>query len=167
MKTGDITALKGSSVQGDRVLGWRPKTKVPFNMKLWPLTQRLIERCRDTQGEDDYLFTNQAGGRIETDSYGQVFRKIAIRAQVNQAKKKSRKGEPLPAIFSQLRDTSVDLVDKMLLEEGHDGGLLQVFQQHKDGSTAAYYTNRTPETMRVAKLDQITDDLLVKYGLKL
>ena len=167
MKTGDITALKGKQLKGNRLSGYRPKTAVPFNVKLWPLTVELIEKCRDTHGDDEYIFTNNDGGRITTDSFGQVYKKLASKAGVNQKKNKSKKGEPLPSVFSQLRDTSVDLIDKKLLNIGYDMALKQVFEQHGDHTTSQYYNNRVPENMQIDKLDELTDYLGEVYGLKL
>ena len=167
MKPGDITALKGSQLKGNRLRGYRPKTTVPFNMKLWPITVKLIAKCRDRHGDDEHIFVNQAGERIGTDSFGQVYKKLTTKARVCQKKTKSRKGEPLPCVFSQLRDTSVDLFEKKLLELGHDGGLKKRFLQQSESDNTAYYTNHVPENMQSDKLDEITDYLGEVYGLKL
>jgi len=171
-KIGDITSLTGKQLKGSRLIGVRPKTRktanVPFNVKLWPITVKLIKECRDTKAADDYIFTNTKGDRVGTDSFGQVFKKLAIKAKVSQRKKKSKAGEPLPAIFSQLRDTSTDVIRKILIESGADSvGLLQVFLQHKDPSTAAYYRSDNPEDLQLDALDKATDAMQKVYGLKL
>jgi integrase len=167
MKPGDITALKSSQLQGDRLLGYRPKTKAPFNMKLWPVTVDLIAKCRDRHGDDEHIFVNQAGGRIATDSFGQVYKKTTKRAKVYQKKVKSKKGESLPCIFSQLRDTSVDLFEKRLAETGHDGGLKRRFLQQSETDNTVYYTNHEPSNMQSDKLDEITDYIGAIYKLEL
>ncbi len=165
MKNADIAALKGSQLKGNRLIGYRPKTGVPFNMKLWPVTVELIEKCRDNQGDDELLFVNKDGDAVKSGVISSLFKKVSTKADVIVGETKG--GNPKGATFEQLRDSSIDLVDKQLFELGYDRGLLQVFQQHADPSTARYYRDKTPERLQIKKLDELTDYLGEVYGLKL
>lgn len=169
MKNGDIAALKGKQLRSDRLIGYRPKTKrqsnVPFNVKLWPVTVGLIRKCRDKHSDNELLFVNKADGAVKSGTISSLFKKVSTKAGVIVGETKG--GNPKGVTFEQLRDTSIDLLDKKLFEIGYDRGLLQVFQQHADPSTASYYRDKTPERMQIDKLDELTDYLDEVYGLKL
>lgn len=156
-KPGDISSLTGKQLQGDRLLGIREKTKklrVPMNYKLWPITQKLIKQERDNHGDDELIFTNTKGTRIDTGTMGQLFKKVAVKADV-------------AATFQQFRDTSIDIVKQALHQGDGDIALLQVFQAHKDSSTAQYYVSDDPRHLKSPVLDKIVMGLQDKhYQLK-
>ncbi len=156
MKNGDISALKGSNLQGDRLVGKREKTKksnVPYNYKLWPLTQKLIKDQRDRTGDDELLFVNKKGGRITTDSFSRLFKRVANKAGVE-------------ATFEQLRDTAAEYVKQELFKQGGEMGPLQIFLAHKDKSTAKYYVSDDEAHLVVPKLDKIVMGMQKTFGLK-
>lgn len=165
MKNADVAALKGSNLVGDRLIGNRPKTGVPFNVKLWPVTVELTEKCRDNQGDDELLFVNSEGGAIDSGVFSSLFKKVSTRAGVIVGKTSG--GNDKGATFEQLRDTAAENVRQIIREGSYDMGMLQVFLQHKDSSTAAYYVSNRPEELQSNKLDEITDKLGEVYGLKL
>lgn len=158
-KGGDIATLKGSMIKGDRLQGVRHKTKklkVPMNYKLWPITQELIARTRETQGDHELLWTNTKGQPYESSNFSGNFNTLRKRADVI-------------ACFEQFRDTGVDWIEKAIIADGTlDRGLLQIYMAHKDGSTAKYYTNHSnPAALKTPELDKLIDKFDIYLGLKL
>ena len=156
-KNGDIAALTGEMLQGDRLVGHRQKTikhKVPMNYKLWPLTLKLIKDNRKGTKLKELVFPNSTGGQITSGSMSALFKKVAKKAGVK-------------ATFEQLRDTSAELVREALLKGSGELALLQVFLAHKDSSTAQYYYKDDPRLLKSPKLDKIVMSLEKTYGLML
>lgn len=155
-KNRDIAELRGRDIRSGRLMTLRHKTQVPMNMKLWPLTQRLIGRTRQGDGDADLLYVNREGQpvtRDRSDNLGAAFRKLASAAGGD-------------ATFQQLRDTGAEFVRTWNRERGQaDGALVQLYLAHKDSSTAQFYVSQAPEDVRAPVLDEATDALSEWLGL--
>ncbi len=60
-KNKDITSLDAGQLDSGRLIGWRSKTKVPMNYKLWPVTWELIQQCRNDAGGDTGVWSSPIG----------------------------------------------------------------------------------------------------------
>jgi len=164
-KNSDIAGMHTNDLEDGRLIGYRGKTGVPMNYKLWPVTQQLIALCRQDKGgkSDERLFTTTHGEAIPSGTLSALFKKVATRAKVEVGT--NSKGQTRYATFEQLRDTSAELVKQSLMEQGIDMGVLQVFLAHKDQSTAIYYVSNDPKAMKTTKLDHETETLQKTFGL--
>ena len=161
----DACELRADDLHGDRLISNRSKTKAPMNYKLWPETLELLARCRedDRRTPGARLFTASNGGPLKPGTISPLFKKVAERAGVRLGETKA--GNPRYATFEQLRDTSAELIKQSLLNDGTDRAILQLFLAHKDSSTAAYYVDNNPHTLRSDKLDAELEKLRQAYDL--
>ena len=152
-KNRDIAEMRANHITEGRLIAVRHKTKVPMNVKLWPLVLELIEQTREDSSASDRLFVNKEGGplvRDRSDNLGAAFRLVAQRAGVN-------------ATFQQLRDTGAEFVRTWSRKNRiSDRRVVQLYLAHKDVSTAQHYLSNDPRDTQADELDQATDAMAEK-----
>jgi integrase len=157
----EIATLRGKHIKGGYVARHRNKTNVPYKIKLWPLTEKLIKKHRDGKGAEDFLFLTKQGHPLVHDGPESKSNALA------QAFAKLTEELGIEASWSQFRDTSATFVEKIATTgRGEvDKGLVSMFLAHADTRTARFYVEVNPETIPTAKLDKVIDKLEGIYGL--
>lgn len=157
----EIATTQGKHIKNGYIARHRNKTGVPYKIKLWPLTQKLLTKHRDGKGAEEFLFLTKQGHPLvhdgpesKSNALAQSFAKLVEEAEVE-------------ASWSQFRDTSATLVEKIATTgRGEvDKGLVSMFLAHADTRTARFYVHVDPDTIPTAKLDKVIDKLEAAYGL--
>jgi integrase len=161
MYASEIASLKGKHLVDGYVAKHRQKTGVPYKIKLWPITAKLIEEQRDHTGGNDLLFCTKRGNALvhegpkcKTDAISQAFAKVVDAAGVE-------------ASWSQLRDTSATLLERIATNgRGQvDKSLVSMLLGHADGRTARFYVDQDPRRLPTSKLDIALGKLAEMYDL--
>jgi len=152
----ELATIKGEHIADGYLAKHRNKTGVPYRIKLWPVTQKLVEKYRDHHDPQELLWTTKKGHplvhegpKAKTDSVSQWFSKLAEEAGVE-------------ATWSQLRDTSATLIEKLA---GSNKAVTSQFLAHADPRTARFYVEQDPRELPTKELDAALDKLCKLYDL--
>jgi integrase len=151
----DISVLKASDIEGGYLVKDRNKTGVPMKLKLWPVTQRLLELTGKAD-EKGYLFRGSKGRPLVWHNIEKNSRTDLVR---NDFARLCQKAQVQGYSFSNLRDTSSTRVENI------DPALTDLFEGHKDKRMARFYVDSSMRDM--SRLDATVDRLEATYGLTL
>lgn len=129
----------------------RGKTGVPYKIKLWSITHRLVKRHADGRKEHDLLFVTDTGlplvhqtGKSESDAIARSLKDLAERAQVS-------------VTWSQLRDTAAVAIKNIGVKIGVQG-LEDQLLAHATHKVSRFYAEQEPIELETSRLDEALDE---------
>lgn len=155
----ELASLRVRHIRDGYLAKRREKTGVPYKIRLWDLTQRLIQQTADGKQPDDLLFVTPRGNPLcrdaansRSDSIAQQFAKLRRKAKV--------KG----VTWSMLRDTAATAIERIGKGQGNRT-LVSQFLAHADGRTAKFYVDQTQDPMELAS--EALDAAVAAWGRQL
>lgn len=159
----DIATLEHShlTTKNQHIARLRNKTSIPSKHLLWPVTKKLIAKCRS---DDERLLLVRKNGKplvVEKAGSGNKYDGIATRFR------RLTESVGVHATFSQFRDTSAKLIESLAVNGRgvSDKSVVSQFLGHGDPRMARYYLEAGPDQLDTAKLDRILRQLQKKYRL--
>ncbi len=163
MYTSEIAELKAEHLHEGYIAKRRRKTGAPYKIKLWQVTQDLIELHRDDLKTDtgELLFVTKTGRSVwEATEKG---RSDSVAQRMSRLVKK----HGIKLSWKQLRNTTSQYIEKLADEKGVGGDLTSAVLQHTDKRMAKTYLDQNPQNLPTVQLDEAIDELERIYDLKL
>lgn len=152
MYESEISSLTINDIYIDKddnkyIASHRSKTGVPYKIMLWDITYKHIT---DNGNAEGLLFTSATGNALDK------------RHIICERLRKLTKQLGVSLTFSQLRDTTATLIERIAEREGMPE-LTSMILAHSDNRTAKYYASKSPRQIDSSALDKAIVELYESY----